>query len=157
MKKLCILGLGLLLQSYTASSEDFISDFNHEVYGAYSKWYDKQIINYKFVYNPNCRGCGTYSVKVTDNKIEEVLDLDTKEYIDFEYLEIKTIDMLFKEIMRGNNNYYIIDAEYDSNLGFPKKVFLDKTPYMADEEISYSVSDLIYINPTPSVATSVNY
>ncbi|NRD72452.1 hypothetical protein HQQ94_04160 [Shewanella sp. VB17] len=148
MKKALFIGLLLQVSSVSAEAfpQDFTKDFTPQVYGAYSQWYKEGTVNYGYDFKRSCycQDSGTvYRITVINNKVVSAFNVDTDVEVEDNYLaSFKTIEMLFSELMQANNTAHIINSSFDYEYGYPKSVFIDMDPRMADEEISYTIEGM---------------
>jgi len=57
--------------------------------------------------------------------------------------QAKSVEQLFEWIGQQSATAATVDAEFDPDLGYPLHVFVDVDPGLADEEISWQITDLV--------------
>lgn len=56
---------------------------------------------------------------------------------------LQTVDQRFAQLQNAyENGAARVDVEYDPQFGFPTSVFIDRSELIADEEVSYTITDL---------------
>lgn len=88
----------------------------------------------------------TRPINVTENdgQITSAVYADTNEPVpDNVRQSLQTVDQRFEQLQNAyENGAATINAEYDPQFGFPTSVFIDQSEFIADEEVSYSISNL---------------
>jgi len=109
------------------------------------KWRDQNLESYEFTLQINCFCIREYTlpkrVVVQNNEVVQVDDTPYKELNDS---AIQTIDGYFdfiRETRKQNPDEE--EITFDTNLGYPTYIFFDISYQMADEEIRYTISELI--------------
>lgn len=109
------------------------------------KWRDQNLESYEFTLQISCFCIREYTlpkrVVVQNNKVVQVDDTPYKELNDS---AIQTIDGYFdfiRETRKQNPDEE--EITYDTDLGYPTYIFFDISYQMADEEIRYTISELI--------------
>ena len=109
------------------------------------KWKEQGITDYDFTSQIACFCQTDYTlpkaIVVKNNEIQSVNGFD---YADLEYETHMTIDELFDYIEnRQNQNPVIESLEFDSVYGFPSYIYFDISKMIADDEISYTITNFI--------------
>lgn len=109
------------------------------------KWRDQNLASYEFTLQISCFCIREYTlpkrVVVQNNEVVQVDDTPYKELNDS---AIQTIDGYFdfiRETRKQNPDEE--EITYDTDLGYPTYIFFDISYQMADEEIRYTISELI--------------
>lgn len=67
-------------------------------------------------------------------------------FADLEDMNLITIPDAFDEIQRAiDEDAFFLNATYDEEGGFPRKVYIDWEEFMADEETSFTFDDVIVL------------
>ena len=109
------------------------------------KWRDQNLKSYEFTLQINCFCIREYTLPkrvVVQNN--EVVQVDGTPYEELNDSAIQTIDGYFdfiRETRKQNPDEE--EITYDTNLGYPTYIFFDISYQMADEEIRYTISELI--------------
>ena len=109
------------------------------------KWRDQNLKSYEFTLQISCFCIREYTLPkrvVVQNN--EVVQADDTPYEELNDSAIQTIDGYFdfiRETRKQNPDEEKIT--YDTNLGYPTYIFFDISYQMADEEIRYTISELI--------------
>jgi hypothetical protein len=115
---------------------------------ARQRWQAQNLHTYAFTIQRTCF-CGTVHpvyVVVLSDTVAGVLDLQTGETVNRQLGE--TVDDLFAFIRNAiDRPAQLIRAEYDVAKGFPTEIDYDGEAQIADDEISYRVSDVHAISP----------
>ena len=109
------------------------------------KWRDQNLKSYEFTLQISCFCIREYTLPkrvVVQNN--EVVQVDDTPYEELNDSAIQTIDGYF-EFIRETRKQNPDEEEitYDTDLGYPTYIFFDISYQMADEEISYTISELI--------------
>ncbi len=113
-------------------------------------WRSQHLQNYEFIYEEQCFCLAPANtplkVSIKDDKIIQVVNLTSNQEIkDLNFP--KTIEQLFDIIdqaIKGHADEILVT--YDSSLGYPNTVAIDYQKILADEEVSYTVKNLIKLN-----------
>jgi hypothetical protein len=109
------------------------------------KWRDQNLASYEFTLQISCFCIREYTLPkrvVVQNN--EVVQVDDTPYEELNDSAIQTIDGYFdfiRETRKQNPDEE--EITYDTNLGYPTYIFFDISYQMADEEIRYTISELI--------------
>lgn len=109
------------------------------------KWRDQNLKSYEFTLQISCFCIREYTLPkrvVVQNN--EVVQVDDTPYEELNDSAIQTIDGYFdfiRETRKQNPDEE--EITYDTNLGYPTYIFFDISYQMADEEIRYTISELI--------------
>ena len=109
------------------------------------KWRDQNLKSYEFTLQISCFCIREYTLPkrvVVQNN--EVVQVDVTPYEELNDSAIQTIDGYFdfiRETRKQNPDEE--EITYDTDLGYPTYIFFDISYQMADEEIRYTISELI--------------
>lgn len=109
------------------------------------KWRDQNLKSYEFTLQISCFCIREYTLPkrvVVQNN--EVVQVDGTPYEELNDSAIQTIDGYFdfiRETRKQNPDEE--EITYDTDLGYPTYIFFDISYQMADEEIRYTISELI--------------
>jgi len=109
------------------------------------KWRDQNLESYEFTLQINCFCIREYTLPkrvVVQNN--EVVQVDDTPYEELNDSAIQTIDGYFdfiRETRKQNPDEE--EITYDTDLGYPTYIFFDISYQIADEEIRYTISELI--------------
>jgi len=108
-------------------------------------WQNQNIQNYTFTLQITCFCLQEYTqpkrVVVENNRVVSVEGEAIEELNDSSF---RTIDGFFDYIRETlNQNPEIKTITYDSNMGYPTYIYFDISSMIADEEIGYTISDLV--------------
>lgn len=109
------------------------------------KWRDQNLESYEFILQISCFCIREYTLPkrvVVQNN--EVVQVDGTPYEELNDSAIQTIDGYFdfiRETRKQNPDEE--EITYDTDLGYPTYIFFDISYQMADEEIRYTISELI--------------
>ncbi|MCH1431451.1 MAG: DUF6174 domain-containing protein [Flavobacteriaceae bacterium] len=109
------------------------------------KWRDQNLKSYEFTLQISCFCIREYTLPkrvVVQNN--EVVQVDGTPYEELNDSAIQTIDDYFdfiRETRKQNPDEE--EITYDTDLGYPTYIFFDISYQMADEEIRYTISELI--------------
>ena len=109
------------------------------------KWRDQNLESYEFILQISCFCIREYTLPkrvVVQNN--EVVQVDDTPYEELNDSAIQTIDGYFdfiRETRKQNPDEE--EITYDTDLGYPTYIFFDISYQMADEEIRYTISELI--------------
>ncbi len=111
-----------------------------------NKWEALAVNSYNYTFQISCycirEATLPKAVQVVNG---EILKVDGASYDEDEYWGVHTIDQLFDLIDKAEKDkVHRLEAEYNVVKGYPTKVYIDRDEMMADEEMSYYVSDLKY-------------
>ncbi len=109
------------------------------------KWRDQNLESYEFTLQISCFCIREYTLPkrvVVQNN--EVVQVDDTPYEELNDSAIQTIDGYF-DFIRETRKQNPDEEEiiYDTDLGYPTSIFFDISYQMADEEIRYTISELI--------------
>jgi hypothetical protein len=109
------------------------------------KWRDQNLESYEFTLQISCFCIREYTLPkrvVVQNN--EVVQVDGTPYEELNDSAIQTIDGYF-DFIRETRKQNPDEEEiiYDTDLGYPTSIFFDISYQMADEEIRYTISELI--------------
>ena len=109
------------------------------------KWRDQNLKSYEFTLQISCFCIREYTlpkrVVVQNNEVVQVDDTPYEELNDSASQTIDGYFDLIRETRKQNPDEEKIT--YDTNLGYPTYIFFDISYQMADEEIRYTISELI--------------
>ena len=109
------------------------------------KWKKQGIIDYEFTSQISCFCQSDYTLpKAIVVKNDEIQSINGVAYANLEYENHMTIDELFDYIEdHQNKNPVIENLEFDSVYGFPSYIYFDISEVIADDEISYTITNFI--------------
>lgn len=89
-------------------------------------------------------------VYIENNKVFAVKDLSTNRWLDKEISRFKTVNQLFdfidNNISKKPDNLHVV---LDKHLGFPKLVEINPRYRIADDEISFRISEVMLLKKHP--------
>ena len=122
-----------------------------DIEAAHQLWRAQNLHTYAFTLQRSCF-CGNVHplyVVVLSDTVGGVLDLETTASVDRQLGQ--TVEDLFTFIQGAIDRHaQRIDATYDAAKGFPTNIDYDGAATIADDEISYRVSDVHPITPQTS-------
>ena len=141
-KNLLLVTLLFLFNSCTSNTEIVFED---EVSINLKKWENKKISNYQFTLQISCYCIEEYTlpkqVVIKNNKIFSVDDVFYAEVNDPSF---KTMEGYFKYIRNKQSENPIQESlNFDPIRGYPTYIYFDISKMIADEEIGYTISNLI--------------
>jgi len=148
MNPMRLVGLGALVVS--VSCRDAVGPERRptDLEAAQQRWRAQNLHTYTFTLQRTCF-CGNVHrlyVIVLRDTVAGVLDLDTASPVDRHLGQ--TVDDLFTFIQNAiDRPAHLIQAEYDAVKGFPTEIDYDGAAEIADDEISYHVSDVHPVAP----------
>lgn len=114
---------------------------------AETKWQQHRPVHYTFTLQRSCF-CPPdtrkpIEIRVFNNTIQQATVLPEGTPLPAEYkTRAMTIDELFNVIHKAiDNNAARVDVQYDLQYGYPTTLFIDQDERMADEEVSYNISN----------------
>ena len=108
------------------------------------RWADQKLSGYEFTYNRLCFcvPTGPVRVSVRDGVVVGVTDIASGRTLDPR--GFLTVDSLFTIISHGIANHYAaMRVTYDSTMGYPREIYSDSSLQIADDEVTYTVKDLV--------------
>jgi len=112
-------------------------------------WLAQNLHTYAFTIQRGCFCANIHPlyVFVFSDTVAGVLDLQTGESVDRQLGE--TVDGLFSFVQNAIDGHaQMIRAEYDAAKGFPTEIDYDGQAQIADDEISFRVSDVHPVSPS---------
>ena len=110
-----------------------------------AKWSNASVSSYRFTisYSCYCPVQESRVITVVDNVVTEAFFTPSGSMIESdEFVDYWIVDDYFGRIQTGiDEEYSVLDVTYDPTYGFPTKIFIDESPAIADEEISYFIRD----------------
>ena len=108
-------------------------------------WSEAAISNYQYTYRRSCF-CPPQDdvvVLVTAGMVSEAFYTPSGTYLaDDELTYIYTIEELFDTIQEAiNTRVAYLQTTYNSELGYPEDIFIDRSSQIADEEMGYHILD----------------
>lgn len=148
MRRTRLIGLALLPLAMSCSDalgpkQRQISDLE----AAHKRWQARDLHTYAFTLQRSCFCVNVHPlyVIVLSDRVGGVFDLDTGTFVDIQFGE--TIEDLFTFIQNAIDHHaHLIGATYDS-AGFPTEIEYDGAATIADDEISFRISDVHPITP----------
>jgi hypothetical protein len=107
------------------------------------KWRAQGLTTYVFTLSQACFCAinGPVRVLVANGSVLTATQISTGQPIDTRF--VSTIESLFDFIERGIANHSaLLQVTYDPALGFPAKIVSDGSQNVADDEVTYEVSDV---------------
>lgn len=148
MNRMRLAGLALLVCAVscrdTTGPERRPTDFE----AAHQRWRAQNLHTYAFTLQRGCFCANVHRlyVLVLSDTVAGVLDLETATTVDRQLGE--TVEGLFTFIQNAiDRPAQLIRAQYDAARGFPTEIDYDGAATIADDEISYRVSDVHTIPP----------
>ncbi|MGB5525448.1 MAG: DUF6174 domain-containing protein [Gemmatimonadota bacterium] len=145
--------LGLLLVMVNGCGDDPLSPEVEALAGARARWESAGYTDYTYLYRLSCfcppQLLETARVSVSDGQISEVylVDSDTPAPPD-SYTWYHTIDGLFDRLAESlASDPVIFEVTYDGVAGYPRSAQIDISEQIADEEYSFTASDLDAAGP----------
>jgi uncharacterized protein DUF6174 len=120
---------------------------------ARQRWRAQNLHTYAFTIQRSCFCANVHPlyVLVLSDTVAGVLDFQTGEEVDRRLGE--TVEGLFTFIQNATDqSAQLIRAEYDPAKGFPTQIDYDGSAQIADDEVTYQVSDVHAV--TPSTTTN---
>lgn len=150
---LLLLGLGLLLLSASGCGEDPLAPEEQALASARARWGATGPATYTYHYRLSCfcppQLLETARVSVSDGRVTSVhlLDSDVPAPPD-SYDLYETIEGLFERLAVAlASEPAVFEATYDGTLGYPTSARVDVSEQIADEEYSFTASDLVPATP----------
>ncbi|HPQ97224.1 MAG TPA: DUF6174 domain-containing protein, partial [Thiolinea sp.] len=85
------------------------------------------------------------NVTEVNGEIVSVTDSSGRPVADYVRGSVLSIGQRFEQLQNAYlNGAETVNASYDPTLGFPVSVYIDQSSMVADEEVSYSISNLNY-------------
>jgi hypothetical protein len=113
---------------------------------AKSSWEEVGLVTYTYVYQRSCEclpeDTAPKVVEVVDGVVVSV-DGQPVQAVERSgnYDNIPTIDGLFEEIQRAiESNAFLVDVQYDDELGYPLSIYIDYDEFIADDELIISAT-----------------
>ena len=113
-----------------------------------TKWQSQGLTNYQINTQRLCF-CDADSVReitiiVRDNEVSEAFYTDSGDYLPADRLEhLRTIDEHFEVIHDAiNRDAFSLVIEYNATFGYPSLIDIDYSEGMADDEVTYRLSNL---------------
>jgi len=108
--------------------------------------------NYNMTFERMCYCTETYrgpfDIQVRDGNVYSAIYTDTKiKVTDTDILQgLLTVEGVMDQIQRGLDEKYVeLQVQYDT-MGYPKKFYSDRSKMIADDEITYLISDVVVIS-----------
>lgn len=108
------------------------------------KWQARGYVQYQFTLTAACFCVinGPVRIEVRNDSILSVTQISTGKPLDAKYLP--TINKLFDFVDRGIAEHAAtLRVTYDSTLGFPTEIVYDGSVNIADDEVTYTVRDVV--------------
>jgi len=144
LKYLLIVILLFIINSCTSNTEIVIQD---EVSINLRKWKNKNFSNYQFTFQISFYFVENYTlpkqVVIKNNKIFSVGGVFYAEVNDPSF---KTVEGYFKYIRNKQSKNPVQESlNFDPIMGYPTYIYFDISEMIADEEIGYTISNLIQL------------
>lgn len=150
---LLTLALGLLLVTVNGCGDDPLSPEVEALASARARWEATGYTDYTYLYRLSCfcppQLLETARVSVSDGQITAVylLDSDAPAPPD-SYNLYQTIDGLFDRLAQSlAADPVVFEVTYDGAAGYPRSAQIDISEQIADEEYSFTASDLAAAGP----------
>ncbi|MFT7693722.1 MAG: hypothetical protein ACI8P2_002351 [Candidatus Latescibacterota bacterium] len=120
-----------------------------------AKWATQSVAEYTFNFSRSCFCLPDYRreavLAISSGQISSATYVDDGAAVAVEVVRsYKTIEGLFSAIDEAiTTGAAQIDVEFDADLGFPAKVFIDQDFRIADEEASYSAGKVVLVGTVP--------
>ena len=144
---LALLALAMACRDAVGPDRRQIGDFET----AHQRWQAQGLHTYAFTLQRTCFCANLHPlyVLVLSDAVAGVFDLETGTWIDPKLGQ--TVEELFVFVQNAIDAHArLIRAEYDSAKGFPTEIDYDGAAQIADDEISYHISDVHPITPQTS-------
>lgn len=108
------------------------------------KWQARGYMQYQFTLNALCFCAinGPVRIEVRNDSIITVTQISNGKALDAKYLP--TINKLFDFVDRGIAEHAAtLRVTYDPTLGFPTEIVYDGSANVADDEVTYTVQDVV--------------
>jgi len=145
--------LGLFLLTVSGCGDDPLSPEVEALASARARWESTGYTDYTYLYRLSCfcppQLLETARVSVSDGQITDVylMDSDTPAPLD-SYNLYHTIDGLFDRLAESlANDPVVFEVTYDGTAGYPTSAQIDISEQIADEEYSFTASDLAAVSP----------
>ena len=116
-----------------------------ELSTAMEKWDNKNFNNYEYTLDVSCYCIyeGPNNIEIKNNVLFRVNGKSvTLEQLQNEYWDVKTIEQLFNIIdLKLEDDPFSYSLQFDENYGYPIVIYFDMDEMIADEEISYTISN----------------
>lgn len=132
---LCVLAMGC--------TDDPVSPKRNDLAANRALWGDKGYTTYQFTIKMDCFCAvnGPIGAVVVNDSLVNAMVVSTGQQIDPRW--VPSIKGLFDFIDRGIANHAaVLDVTYDPTLGFPSRIIYDGAANAADDEVTYTVSDV---------------
>lgn len=133
---LCVLAVGC--------TDDPVSPQRNDLAANRSVWADKGYTTYQFTIKMDCFCAvnGPIRALVVNDSLTSAVVIATGQAIDPRW--VPSIKGLFDFIDRGIANHAaVLDVSYDPSLGFPSKIVYDGAANAVDDEVTYTVSEVL--------------
>lgn len=125
--------------------------------GAKSKWESvittTDVEGYAFTSKTSC-GCpftAPVRIGVSNDSINSIIEISTQKVLgDSLYADYRTINQWYSWISsKLNENPDVLTVEYDSALGYPRKIVYDGKTQFVDDELTHTIDSLSIIYRLP--------
>jgi len=150
MNPLRLAGLALLAVAMSCSDATGPAHQPTDLEAARQLWRAQNLHTYAFTVQRSCFCANVHPlyVLVLSDTVAGVLDLQTGATADRQLGE--TVEDLFTFVQTAIDGHaQMIRAEYDAAKGFPTEIDYDGEAQIADDEISFRVSDVHLVTPPP--------
>jgi hypothetical protein len=148
MNPIRLAGLALLVVAMSCSDATGPLHQRADLEAAHRRWRAQNLHTYAFTLQRSCF-CGNVHplyVLVLSDTVAGVLDLETGTMLDRNSGE--TVEDLFTFVQNAiDRGAQLIRTKYDGAKGFPTEIDYDGAAQIADDEISYRVSDVHTVPP----------
>lgn len=115
------------------------------------RWIAQQMTRYDFTLEQFCFCLvrGPVRVSVQNGSVVAATEISTGHAVDIRF--VRTIESLFEFIDNGIEHHAVVlEVTYDPVMGYPTKITFDGAFNIADDEITYEVSDVARVAPASS-------
>jgi hypothetical protein len=146
-----IVGLTLLVLAMSCGDATGPDRRNSDLETAHRQWQAQNLHTYAFTLRRSCFCTNVHPlyVLVLSDRVAGVFDLEGGAFVDLELGE--TIEELFTFVRSAIDGHAkLITVVYDAAKGFPAEIEYDGAAQIADDEISFRISDVHPITPQTS-------
>ena len=151
MNPIRLAGLAVLAIAISCSDATGPGHQHTDLEAARQLWRAQDLHTYAFTIQRSCFCANVHRlyVFVLSDTVAGVLDLETAEAVDRQLGA--TVEDLFTFVQNAIDDHaQVIRAEYDAAKGFPTEIDYDGKAQIADDEISFHVSDVHTVPPPPA-------
>ena len=145
-------GLAVLVLAISCSDSTGPLRKRVDLNAARQRWQSQNLHTYAFTVQRSCfcPNVDPLYVVVLSDTVAGVLDVATGEQVDRRFgVTVEDLFTFIKNALDGSA--HVIRAEYDAAKGFPTEIDYDGGALIADDEVSYRVSDVHSVPPSTSL------